>query len=57
MGQLFVFALIAMLLAATGCGGKSGAATGPPAETDTLTITAASGSIVQSATWTVSILP
>jgi len=57
MGQLFVFALIAMLLAATGCGGKSGTATSPPAQSDTLTITATSGSIVQSATWTVSILP
>jgi hypothetical protein len=56
IGQLFVFAVIAMLLAATGCGGKS-TATSPPAQTDTLTITATSGSIVQSVTWTVSILP
>jgi hypothetical protein len=56
--QVLAFAAVALLLAATGCGGKSTTTTTTPAaQTDTLTITATSGSIVQSTTWTVSILP
>jgi len=56
--QLLAFATVTLLLATTGCGGKSTSVTSPPpAQTDTLTITATSGSIVQSITWTVSILP
>jgi uncharacterized protein (DUF2141 family) len=53
------FASVCLLLAATGCGGKSGnqTTTTPAAQTVNLTITATSGSIVQSTTWTVSVLP
>jgi len=51
--QLLGFAAVSVLLAATGCGGKSKAT--PVSQTDTLTVTATSGSITQTAAWIVTI--